>query len=75
MTAEEIQDNLIKVLASTVISRRTARDNDTLFQGDKLGHALAIDQLSRQVDAVHVCCKAAGIDEETIRTVISLGSL
>lgn len=75
MTAEEIQKNLLEVLSSTVISRRTVRDNATPFQGDTLGHALAIDQLSKKVDAVYVCCKAAGIAEETISTVISLGSL
>lgn len=75
MTVEEIHTNLLKVLTSTVISRRTARDNDTPFQGDKLGHILAVDQLSKQVDAVYLCCKTAGIPEETIRTVISLSSL
>lgn len=75
MTAEEIQKNLLKVLSEAVISRRMVRDNDTPFQGDKLGHALAVDQLSKQVDAVHLCCKAAGIEEKTIREMISLCSL
>lgn len=75
MTVEEIQKNLLGVLTSTVISRRTARDNDTPFQKDTRAHAAAIHQLSRQVDAVRLCCKVAGIEEETILNVISLCSL
>lgn len=75
MTAEDIQKKLLGVLTSTVISRTAVRNNDTPFQGDMLGHALAIDQLSKQVDAVYLCCKVAGIEEETIRNVISLCSL
>lgn len=75
MTVEEIRENLLKVLSSTVLSRRTVRDNDTPFQGDRLAHALALETQSHQVTAVKICCKAAGIDEETIRTVISFGAL
>lgn len=75
MIVEEIQKNLLGVLTSAVMSRTAVRNNDTPFQGDKIGHALAIDQLSKQVDAVHLCCKVAGIEEETIRNIISLCSL
>lgn len=75
MTAEEIQKNLLRVLSEAVSSRREARNNDTPFQGNKVAHSLAVDQLSRQVDSVHACCLAAGIPDETIRNIISLFSL
>lgn len=75
MTAEEIQTKLLEVLTSTVTSRAAARNNDTHFQGDKLSHAAAVNILSRQVDAVYLCCKVAGIPEDTIRNIVCLCSL
>ena len=75
MTAEEIQKNLLGVLTSTVTSRAAVRNNDAPFQGDKLAHDLAVDQISKKVDAVYLCCKVAGIQEDTIRNIISLCSL
>lgn len=72
MTVEEIRNNLLSLLSSTVMNQATVRRNDSPFQNDRLSHTFAVDKLSAQVTAVKMCCKAAGIDEETIRDVITL---
>lgn len=75
MTVEEIQENLLKVLASTVTNQATVRGNATPFPDNMIAHARAVEQLSLQVTAIKICCKAAGIDEERIRDVVYLCSL
>jgi hypothetical protein len=72
MTVEEIRENLLKVLTSTVMNQSTVRNNSTPFQNDRMGHHFAVEKLSAQVTAVKVCCRAAGISEETIRDIMSV---
>lgn len=75
MTVEEIRENLLKVLSSAVQSQAAVRKNDTPLLADRMLHSLAVERQSHQVTAVKICCKAAGIDEETIREVITLCAL
>jgi hypothetical protein len=75
VTAEEIQENLLKVLASTVTNQATARSNATPFPDNMIAHAKAVENLSLQITAIKICCKAAGIDEDKIRDVVYLCSL
>lgn len=75
MTVEEIRENLLQVLITTVKCYSGVRNNDTPFPGDQTAHSLAIEAQSRQITTAKICCKAAGIDEETIRNIVSLHAL
>jgi len=72
MTVEEIRDNLLKVLTSTLMNQASVRNNRTPFQNDPTAHHFAVERLSAQVTAVKVCCRSAGISEETIRDIMSV---
>lgn len=74
MTAEEIHQRLLKVLADTAMNQSTVRNNNTPFQNDPISYH-AVDRLSAQVVAVKVCCRAAGIEEERIRDVLNVCAL